>query len=41
MGMACGFGFYLQAVVVTVLALFVLTVLGFLERSRRRRRPPE
>jgi putative Mg2+ transporter-C (MgtC) family protein len=32
-GMACGFGFYLQAAMVTLLALFVLTVLGFVERS--------
>jgi putative Mg2+ transporter-C (MgtC) family protein len=32
-GMACGFGFYFPAVAVTLLALFVLTVLGFLERS--------
>jgi putative Mg2+ transporter-C (MgtC) family protein len=38
-GMACGFGFYLQAVVVTLLTLFVLTVLGFAERIRRRRGP--
>ncbi len=36
-GMACGFGFYLQAVVVTLLALFVLTILGFLERAGRAR----
>ena len=28
-GMACGFGFYGLAVVVTVVGLFVLTVLGF------------
>jgi putative Mg2+ transporter-C (MgtC) family protein len=28
-GMACGFGLYALAVVVTVLGLFVLTVLGF------------
>jgi putative Mg2+ transporter-C (MgtC) family protein len=40
-GMACGFGFYLQAVVVTLLALFVLTVLGFLERSRRQDDRPD
>jgi putative Mg2+ transporter-C (MgtC) family protein len=29
-GMACGFGFYTLAVVVTLIGLFVLTVLGFL-----------
>jgi putative Mg2+ transporter-C (MgtC) family protein len=29
-GMACGFGFYGLAVVVTVVGLFVLTVLGFI-----------
>jgi putative Mg2+ transporter-C (MgtC) family protein len=34
-GMACGFGFYTLAVAVTVIGLFVLTVLGFLTgRSR-------
>jgi putative Mg2+ transporter-C (MgtC) family protein len=34
-GMACGFGFYALAVAVTVIGLFVLTVLGFLTgRSR-------
>jgi putative Mg2+ transporter-C (MgtC) family protein len=32
-GMACGFGLYLHAIMVTLLALFVLTVLGFVERS--------
>jgi putative Mg2+ transporter-C (MgtC) family protein len=29
-GIACGFGFYLHAALVTLLALFVMTVLGFL-----------
>jgi putative Mg2+ transporter-C (MgtC) family protein len=29
-GMACGFGFYGLAIVVTVVGLFVLTVLGFI-----------
>jgi putative Mg2+ transporter-C (MgtC) family protein len=32
-GMACGFGLYLPAVAMTLLALFLLTVLGFLEQS--------
>jgi putative Mg2+ transporter-C (MgtC) family protein len=31
-GMACGFGLYLHGILITLLALFVLTVLGFLER---------
>ena len=34
-GMACGFGLYFQAIAITLLALFVLTVLGFLERHGR------
>jgi putative Mg2+ transporter-C (MgtC) family protein len=34
-GMACGFGFYGLAVVVTVVGLFVLTVLGFVTGSGR------
>ena len=37
-GMACGFGLYLRAVLVTLLALFVLSVLGLLERRRPRDR---
>jgi putative Mg2+ transporter-C (MgtC) family protein len=37
-GMACGFGFYLHALAVTLLALFVLTVLGFLEGIGQRQR---
>ncbi len=36
-GMACGFGFFVQAIAITLLALFVLTVLGLLERGGRRR----
>lgn len=31
-GMACGFGFYLHAAIVTAIALAVLTVLGAIER---------
>ena len=31
-GIACGFGFYLHAVLATAIVLFVLTVLGFVER---------
>jgi putative Mg2+ transporter-C (MgtC) family protein len=38
-GMACGFGFYGLAVVVTVAGLFVLTVLGFI--TGRGRPDPE
>jgi putative Mg2+ transporter-C (MgtC) family protein len=38
-GMACGFGFYGLAVVVTVIGLFVLTVLGFI--TGRGRSDPE
>jgi putative Mg2+ transporter-C (MgtC) family protein len=38
-GMACGFGFYGLAVVVTVVGLFVLTVLGFI--TGRGRSTPE
>ena len=38
-GMACGFGFYALAVAVTVIGLFVLTVLGFL--TARERSSPE
>jgi putative Mg2+ transporter-C (MgtC) family protein len=38
-GMACGFGFYGLAVVVTVVGLFVLTVLGFI--TGRGRPDPE
>ena len=38
-GMACGFGFYALAVAVTVVGLFVLTVLGFL--TGRKRPSPE
>ena len=38
-GMACGFGFYALAVAVTVVGLFVLTVLGFL--TGRKRSSPE
>jgi putative Mg2+ transporter-C (MgtC) family protein len=34
-GMACGFGFYGLAVVVTVVGLFVLTVLGFVTGGGR------
>ena len=34
-GMACGFGFYTLAVAVTVIGLFVLTVLGFVTGHRR------
>jgi putative Mg2+ transporter-C (MgtC) family protein len=34
-GMACGFGFYGLAVVVTVVGLFVLTVLGFITGRKR------
>src|SRR5690606_29431848 len=34
-GMACGFGYYALAVVVTVVGLFVLTVLGALTARRR------
>jgi putative Mg2+ transporter-C (MgtC) family protein len=34
-GMACGFGFYALAVAVTVIGLFVLTVLGFVTGHRR------
>jgi putative Mg2+ transporter-C (MgtC) family protein len=33
-GMACGFGFYGLALVVTVVGLFVLTVLGFITGGR-------
>ena len=36
-GMACGFGFFVHAIAVTLLALFVLTVLGLLERAGPRR----
>ena len=36
-GMACGFGLFVHAIAVTLLALFVLTVLGLLERAGRRR----
>jgi putative Mg2+ transporter-C (MgtC) family protein len=39
LGMACAFGFYALALAVTVLGLFVLTVLGF--ATGRRRSPPE
>jgi putative Mg2+ transporter-C (MgtC) family protein len=38
-GMACGFGFYALALAVTVIGLFVLTVLGFL--TGRGRASPE
>jgi putative Mg2+ transporter-C (MgtC) family protein len=38
-GMACGFGFYAFAVAVTVIGMFVLTVLGFL--TARTRSTPE
>lgn len=38
-GMACGFGFYALAVTVTVVGLFVLTVLGFF--TGRKRPTPE
>jgi putative Mg2+ transporter-C (MgtC) family protein len=38
-GMACGFGFYALAVAVTVIGLFVLSVLGFL--TGRNRSSPE
>lgn len=31
-GMACGFGFYVHAALVTAIALFVLVVLGWVER---------
>lgn len=31
-GMTCGFGLYLHAIAITVLALFLLTVLGFAQR---------
>jgi putative Mg2+ transporter-C (MgtC) family protein len=31
-GMACGFGFYLHAVLATLVAVFVLTVLGLVQR---------
>ena len=34
-GMACGFGFYALAVAVTVIGLFVLTVLGFITGHKR------
>ena len=34
-GMACGFGFYALAVVVTVIGLFVLTVLGYFTAGGR------
>ena len=37
-GVACGFGLYLLAAVVTALAVFVLTVLGLLERDRSDKR---
>ncbi len=36
-GMACGFGLYPEAVAITLLALFVLTVLGYFEHHRRPR----
>ncbi len=35
-GIACGFGYYLHAVLITALALFVMTVLGFVTGSHRR-----
>jgi putative Mg2+ transporter-C (MgtC) family protein len=38
-GMACGFGFYGLALVVTAVGLFVLTVLGFI--TGRKRSSPE
>jgi putative Mg2+ transporter-C (MgtC) family protein len=40
-GIACGFGLFAQAVAVTLIALFVLTVLGFLERRRHLRERSE
>ena len=33
-GIASGFGYYLHAAAITVLALFVLTVLGLVERDK-------
>jgi putative Mg2+ transporter-C (MgtC) family protein len=33
-GIACGFGYYLHAALMTVLGLFVLTVLGFVTSSQ-------
>lgn len=36
-GMACGFGFYALAVAVTVVAMFVITVLGMITGGHRRR----
>jgi putative Mg2+ transporter-C (MgtC) family protein len=33
LGVACGFGYYLHAALITLLALFVMTVLGFLTGS--------
>jgi putative Mg2+ transporter-C (MgtC) family protein len=38
-GMACGFGFYALALAITVIGLFVLTVLGFI--TARSRSTPE
>jgi putative Mg2+ transporter-C (MgtC) family protein len=33
-GVACGFGLYLHAAAITLLALFVLTILGLFERRK-------
>jgi putative Mg2+ transporter-C (MgtC) family protein len=38
-GLACGFGFYIQAVMVTTLGVIVLTVLGAIERALLKRPP--
>ena len=34
-GMACGFGFYIEAIFATLVALFILSVLSILERQFR------
>jgi putative Mg2+ transporter-C (MgtC) family protein len=35
-GIACGFGYYLHAALITLLALFVITILGFLPTVPKR-----
>jgi putative Mg2+ transporter-C (MgtC) family protein len=39
LGMACGFGFYALAFTIGIVGLLVLTVLGYITRSRRQRAP--
>ena len=40
-GMACGFGYFLHALLATAAALFVLVILGFAERVLGKGRGPE